>query len=292
VRVLRAPGDRVNIRRRGEEFLKGQEILPEGVRISAAVVGLLAALGQASFMVHKKPTVAIITTGSELVKPGKALSPGMIYDSNSYALKAACDAVGIEDFLLLNCREDLNETRKVFQVALDFADLVISIGGLSAGDHDFVKQVYEELGVKTLIYKIAMKPGMPVYFGTSSHRRKHKTQYVFGLPGNSVSSLVTFDQLVKPAIMKMMGLEHTPYGSPVTHLKAKLNRDLRKPRGRTEFVRAVVSHSEGELYAHPTSGQDSHMIGGLAMANGLIVIGQDEEHLPQGSLVDVELLNW
>lgn len=291
--ICREAREGENIRRRGEEFLRGQEILPDGVRISPAIVGLLASLGQASFMVHKRPTVAIITTGSELVKPGKALTPGKIYDSNSFALKAACDAVGIDEFLLLNCREDLNETRKVFGLALDFADLIISVGGLSAGDHDYVKPVFEELGVKTLIYKIAIKPGMPVYFGTSVHRRKHKTQYVFGLPGNAVSSLVTFNQLVKPAMLKMMGLENTVYGQPVCQLKAKMSRELRKrSSGRTEFVRAVVSASAGEFYAHPTTGQDSHMLGGLSTANGLIIFDANQDVLPQGSMVDVELLNW
>ena len=292
VRILREPKAGENIRRRGEEFLRGQEILPGGVRISPAIVGLLASLGQASFMVHKRPTVAIITTGSELVKPGKALNPGKIFDSNSFALKAACDAVGIDDCLMLSAREDLNETRKVFSLALDFADLVISVGGLSAGDHDYVKPVYEELGVKTLIYKIAIRPGMPVFFGTAIHRRKHKTQYVFGLPGNPVSALVTFNQLVKPAMLKMMGTENSLYGQPISHLKARLTKDLRKNPGRTHFVRALVSAPAGEFLAQPAIGQDSHMLGGLSQANGLIVFPQEAEFLPEGSYVDIELLNW
>ena len=292
VRILKEPKAGENIRRRGEEFLRGQEILPEGVRITPAIVGLLASLGQASFMVHKKPTVAIITTGSEIIKPGKALGPGKIYDSNSFALKAACDALGIEDYLPLHCREDLAETRKVVGLALDFADLVITVGGLSAGDHDYTKAVYEELGVKTLVYKIAMKPGKPVFFGTATHRRKHKIQSVFGLPGNPVSALVAFNQLVKPVIMKLMGLENALYGQVLSQMKAKLSRDLRKPAGRTEMVRCVLSMSGGELYAHPTAGQDSHMMGGLALANALVVFPQDSEHLQQGSLVSVELLNW
>lgn len=292
VRILKEPSAGENIRRRGEEFLRGQEILPDGVRVTPAVMGLLASLGQASFMVHKKPTIAVITTGSELIKPGKPLSPGKIYDSNSIALKASCEALGIDDFLPLSCREDLNETRKVIGLGLDFADVTITVGGVSAGDYDFVKDVYEELGVKTLIYKIAMKPGKPVYFGTAIHRRKHKTQFVFGLPGNPVSALVTFNQLVKPAILKMMGQENALYGQSLSRLKAKLSRDLRKSSGRTELVRAVVSVSGGDLFAHPTAGQDSHMLGGLCTANGLIVFGQNEEHLSAGSIVDVELINW
>lgn len=292
VKVLKAPKSGENIRRRGEEFLRGQEILPDGVRITPAVIGLLATLGQASYMVHKRPTVAIVTTGSELVKPGKALSPGKIYDSNSYSIKAACECLGIEEFLPLSCREDLNETKKVLGLAIDFADIVISVGGVSAGDYDFVKDVYEELGVKTVLYKVAVKPGKPVYFGTFIHRRRHKTQYVFGLPGNPVSALVTFHQLVKPAILKLMGQENALFGQPVFQLKAKLSRDLRKAKGRTELVRSVVSVSGSEIYVHPTQGQDSHMMGGLVLANGLIVFPEDAEHLSQGSEVNVEILNW
>lgn len=292
VRVKREPKAGENIRRRGEEFLRGQEILPEGIRINPALMGLLASLGQASFMVHKKPTVAIIVTGSELVKPGKNLGPGKIFDSNSYALRAACDALGIEDFLPLHCKEDLNETRKVLGLGLDFADVVITTGGVSAGDYDFVKDVYEELGVKTQFYKIAMKPGKPVYFGTSMHRRKHKIQYAFGLPGNPVSALVTFNQLVKPALFKLMGQDNPVFGNPVSRVQAKLTRDLKKQPGRTEFVRAVVSTTDGVLCAHPTAGQDSHMLGGLSMANGLIVFPQDADFLPQGSMVAVDLLTW
>lgn len=292
VRILKEPKSGENIRRRGEEFLRGLEILPEGVRVTPAVIGLLASLGQASFMVHKKPTVAIISTGSEIVKPGKPLTPGKIYDSNSFSLKAACDALGIDDYLPLSCREDLSETRKVIGLGLDFADLVITVGGLSVGNHDYVKQVYDELGVQTIFYKVAVKPGKPVFFGTAKHRRKNKVQYVFGLPGNPVSAMVCFNQFVKPAIFKLMGLENALYGQTVSHLRAILSRDLRKVKGRTELVRAVVSTSGGELYAHPTTGQDSHMLGGLSLANGLIVFPQDEEHLKQGTLVNVELLNW
>lgn len=292
VTILKEPKLGENIRKRGDEFQRGQEILPDGVRISPALIGLLASLGQASFMVHKKPTVAIIVTGDELVKPGKSLTPGKIYDSNGVALKAACEALGIDDILPLSCREDLNETAKVLRLGLDFADIVITAGGVSAGDYDFVKEVYEGLGVKTLFHKIAMKPGKPVYFGTSSNRRKHKVQYAFGLPGNPVSALVTFNQLVKPAILKLMGQENAVFGNTISQIKAKLGRDLRKPAGRTEFVRAVVSTTGGELIAHPTAGQDSHMLGGLSMANALIVFPQDAEHIAQGTLVTVELLNW
>ncbi|MBX9720988.1 MAG: molybdopterin molybdotransferase MoeA, partial [Candidatus Obscuribacterales bacterium] len=186
VKIAKRPGPGENIRRRGEEFLRGKQILTEGMRVTPSVVGLLASLGQASFMVRKKPTVAIVTTGNELIKPGKNLTSGKIYDSNSFALTAALESLGIDEFLPLHSREDHSETTKVLGLALDFADVVITAGGVSVGDHDYVKPVLEELGVKTMVYKVAMKPGKPFYFGIAPVNKKGKRQYIFGLPGNPV----------------------------------------------------------------------------------------------------------
>lgn len=292
VSIKHAPTAGENIRRRGGEFLRGQQILPEGIRITPPLVGLLAALGQASFMVHKKPTVAIVSTGNELVKPGKSLSPGKIYDSNSYSIRAALEALGIEDFLPLHCREDLAETRKVLRLALDFADIVITAGGVSVGDHDYVKQVFEELGVKTHVYKVAMKPGKPVYFGSAVRQKSGRKQYVFGLPGNPVSVLVTFNQLVKPAIHKIAGRDDARPEKPLTQLMAKLACEIKKTVGRLDFVRASVFLENGELIVKPTDGQDSHMLGGLSRANCLIVCPAEKERLASGESVLVELMSW
>ncbi|MBY0358656.1 MAG: molybdopterin molybdotransferase MoeA [Candidatus Obscuribacterales bacterium] len=280
-----------NIRRRGEEFLRGQQILPEGVRITPPVIGLLASLGQASFVVSKKPTVAVISTGNELVKPGKHLEAGQIYDSNSFALRAALESLGVDDFLPLHCREDLNETRKTLKLAMDFADIIITAGGVSVGDHDYVKQVFEELGVKTLVYKVAIKPGKPVYFGCAERRRGGSRQYIFGLPGNPVSALATFHQFVKPALLKLSG-QTSKSINPPSQVTAKLTKKMRKTAGRLEFVRAVLEKTEQSLVVTPAVGQGSHMLGGLCQANGLIVFPADKEKLEEGEMVVVNILSW
>ncbi len=293
VKIGRCPRSGDNVRRRGEEFLRGKQILPDGIRVTPSVIGLLASLGQASFMVHKKPTVAIVSTGNELLKPGKNLTSGKIYDSNSFALTAALEALGLDEFLPLHCREDVNETRKVLGLALDFADVVITAGGVSVGDHDYVKPVLEELGVKTLVYKVAMKPGKPLYFGLSSLNKKGKRQYIFGLPGNPVSALVTFHQIVRPAILKIMGDTGENSARLPDRFKATLQSDIKRlPGDRLEFVRAVVSTKNGDLVADTCEGQDSHMMGGLALANALIVLPVGSSGAAANDRVDVVLLNW
>lgn len=293
VEINRRPNSGENIRRRGEEFLRGQEILPAGITISPPVVGLLASIGQASFMVHKKPVVGVVSTGSELIKPGKNLTAGKIYDSNSPALLAALQDLGVNECHPFHCREDFDETRKVLSLAMSVSDVVITAGGVSVGDHDYVKKALEDLGVKTMLYKIAVKPGKPVYFGIFANpRRKGKRQYIFGLPGNPVSSLVSFHEFVKPALLKLMGCDQDPAVHGVFVVEARLSRALKKARGRTELVRARVRVANGGYIAEPVTGQDSHMLGGLCQANALIVFPEDKEHLDADELVEAKFLQW
>jgi molybdopterin molybdotransferase len=282
------PGE--NIRRRGGEFLRGQDILPAGLVATPAVVGLLANLGYSAFSVFKRPRAAIITTGDELTKPGRALMPGKIYDSNSYAMESALRSAGIEDTLILRAGENYSATKKAFLRALNFADIIISTGGVSVGDYDYVKPVLEDLGVETALWRIAMKPGKPVYFGTYYDKAHRRNKYIFGLPGNPVSALITYHQLVKPALAKLMGL--TSYQKRRTFM-AQLLGDLRKKAGRLEFVRAKLEYGEnGALHVRPSAGQDSHMLGGLAIADVVIHFPLEAEKLSDGSPVLVEPLVW
>ncbi len=278
-----------NIRRRGGEFLRGEAVLPSGLRITPPVVGLLANLGYSTFAVHRKPRVAVVTTGNELVKPGRRLLPGKIFDSNSYALKAAVAALGIDDCLTFHAAEDESRTREVLARALASADVVISAGGVSVGDYDFVKGALEQLGVRTLLWKIAIKPGKPVYFGTLVDKLRRRRKCVFGLPGNPVSALVTFNQFVKPALAKMMGISAPGAGSV---FMVTLKKTIRKKVGRTEFVRGVLKTENERLVVEATAGQDSHMLGGLSLANVLIHFPSDIEQLSQGEPVLVEFLGW
>ncbi|MHB9132455.1 MAG: molybdopterin molybdotransferase MoeA [Armatimonadota bacterium] len=286
VAVKRQPRAGENIRRRGEEFSQGEEVLPAGMRITPAVIGVLATCGYAQFPVYRKPRVALIVTGNELVDPGQPLGPGQIYDSNSYMLVDALREMGIHEPLHSRAADDPALLREQLSNALANADVVITVGGVSVGDYDFVKEVCEELGVVTQCWKVAIKPGKPFYFGTRANANGEKL--VCGLPGNPVSALVTFHELVKPALLRMMGAaEVCP---PM--LIATLTKSLRKKAGRMEFVRGFASARDGQLVVEPTVGQDSHMLGGMAKANCLIHFPQEANALAVGDTVDIELLGW
>jgi molybdopterin molybdotransferase len=281
VRVL-CPAERgENIRRQGEEFRRGQPVIAKNTIITPPVVGLLASLGYASVKVYKRPKVGLVSTGNELIRPGKPLAMGQIYDSNSYALSAALRTAGIESMRIYHVKDERNATQRVLEKALRENDAVISLGGVSVGEFDFVKDVAEQLGIRTLFWRIAIKPGKPVYFGL------HGKRLVFGLPGNPVSALVTYHQLVQPALRILMGY---PFQQAV-RFKAVLSGALRKKAGRQEFVRGFVTY-DGAFRVRPAQGQDSHMLGGLAAANCLIDFPLAEVRLQEDDLVDVELLSW
>jgi molybdopterin molybdotransferase len=284
-----APKQGENIRRKGDEFPAGTEVLPVGQRVTPPVVGLLASLGYASFPVREKPAVAIIATGDELVPPGHPLAPGQIYDSNSYALQAAVKALGIEKSIILHAQDTPESTRAAFEQAIKEYDVVLSAGGVSVGDYDYVKDVLEkELHVKTIFWKIAIKPGKPVYFGVANRTDRESGSLVFGLPGNPVSALVTYHQLVKPALLKLLGV-----ASNTQRMSGTLRAELKKKPGRLDFVRAVAEVSqEGVVQVQPTRGQDSHMMSGLARANSLIHFPAEADRMADGSAVVVDRLDW
>jgi molybdopterin molybdotransferase len=283
------PGE--NIRRRAGEYRKGSDILPAGTLITPPVLGLIATLGHAKLNVYRKPRVAVVSTGDELVKPGRTLLPGQIYDSNSVALSAACRSLGLDEQLILHAREDKEHTKKILKQAVAFADVTVTAGGVSVGEFDFVKVALEEMGAKTQLWKIAMKPGKPVYFGVFEGK-SGRNKFVFGLPGNPVSALVTFNAFVRPVVAKMMGLSHFESGLRESLIKAKLTRNIKKKAGRMEFVRAKLSFTDGLPEVTPTGGQDSHMMGGLSQANALIRFPIDAEILTAGEHVFVQILDW
>jgi molybdopterin molybdotransferase len=277
-----------NIRLAGEEFVKGSVVLQAGTRITPPVIGLLASLGHTTCKVYRRPSVGLLITGNELVRPGRPLPPGKIYDSNSYALKAALQELGIEKVSVYRLGDTALATQHTMTQALKWHDVVISVGGISVGDFDFVKEVAETVGIETRFWGIALKPGKPMYFGL--YPRKTRPRIIFGLPGNPVSALVTYQQLVQPALMKMIG-RPSPYREAVT---ATLTMPLRKKPGRLELVRGCLSVSADGQTAHvtPAHGQDSHMMGGMAEANGLIHFPAEATELAAGEAVLVDRLLW
>ncbi|MBX9668495.1 MAG: molybdopterin molybdotransferase MoeA [Candidatus Obscuribacterales bacterium] len=281
-----------NIRRRGDEVRTGDHVLPSGLQVTPPVVGLLAGFGYAKFAVSRQPRVAIVVTGDELVKPGGTLASGQIFESNSYALVAAVKALGLSDCRAIHALDTREAVLEAFTEALEHADVVVSAGGVSVGEHDFVKTVLEEdLKVNTVFWRVAIKPGKPVYFGYQNSSGDAKgRKLVFGLPGNPVSALVTFNLFVKAALRKMQRGAAQPVSDGWHALVAA---NMKKKAGRMDFVRGILSCSpEGALNVLPTRGQDSHMLSGLAKANCLIQFGADEESLLQGQCVKLEWLDW
>lgn len=280
------PGE--NIRRTGDEYKKGETVLEAGIKATPPVIALLASLGHLKFPVFKKPRVSLVVTGDELVEPGNPLQDGQIYDSNAYGLTAALNALGIDGIKSFIARDTREETREAFEKALIDSDMVISSGGVSVGDHDYVKETVEALGFKTVFWRIAIKPGKPVYFGfldTQEGERK----YVFGLPGNPVSVLVTFHQIVKPALRKLAG------GAFFRHETVRITTGsaLKKRPGRLDFVRGTLKRSDsGKSTAVPTKGQESHMLSGLAKAQVMLHFQADQEVLNAEEPVDVTFINW
>lgn len=277
-----------NIRRQGEEYRKGDCVFKPGVAVSPPVLGMLAAFGYPKLRVFRLPQVSLVITGSELLIPGERLRPGMIYDSNSFSLSAALFAMGITDVKVLRLGDDRAVLRRKFLSALKKSDLVIAAGGVSVGQYDYVKTVFSKLGVETAYWQVAIKPGKPNYLGIPAKNTGYRCQEVFGLPGNPVAAMLSFERLVKPALLKMMGRKKS---NPIS-LTARLTRKLKKKAGREEWVRALVSEGHGGLKVSPASGQGSHMIGGLAKANCIIVFPAGQTELPASDEVRVVLLDW
>jgi molybdopterin molybdotransferase len=284
VRCAVSPGE--DIRRHGEEFRKGQTVLSVGTRVTPPVVGLLASLGMESALVRRRPRVALVITGNELVDPGKILCDGQIYDSNSPALVSALRELPVELVSIATCPDELDLVKESIRTALSMADVIITVGGASVGDRDFVKEALRESVVDLHFTRVAIRPGKPVVFGTASS--PEGPRLVFGLPGNPVSALVCFAVFVRPALLKMLGAENS--ATPL--FKALLGADLRKKAGRMEFVRARLVEEDNQRMVYPTSGQDSHMLGGIATANALIHFPAEAEALSAGEWVTVERLPW
>lgn len=276
-------GRNENIRFAGEEFRKGSVVFSSGTLITPAVVGMLASLGLTTAKVFGKPKVALMTTGNEVVPPEVKPKAGQIRNSNLVMLSSALMSLGIEPILTLHSGDEETVLSKNLERALKVSDLLLAVGGVSVGDYDFVKSALIKLGVKEVFWRVAIKPGKPVFFG------KKGEKLVFGLPGNSVSAMVCFVLFVLPALKKMMGRKDCQ--SLV--LTAHLAKAVEKKRGRAEFLRGNFRHApDGKLIVAPLKAQGSHMLGGLASANCLIFLPEDCEALPAKSQVKIIPLNW
>lgn len=282
IRVSTAQKANKNIRRTGQEFLKDAVCLPRSTRLTPAAIGLAATLGVNRVQVHRKPRIAVLITGSELVEPGLPLSDAQIYDSNRFALVAALSELGFDLVTTHTCQDDQAAIRLQIGSALREVDIVITSGGASVGDVDYIKPAILKLGGVIHFDKVAIKPGKPTVFATIADKP------VFGLPGNPVSALVTYLLFVKPALLKMLGDV-----SESNNLRsAILNGTLSKRSARTEFVRTKLSHEGDGAIVTPCVGQESHMLGGLVSANALVVFEGEAGTLPDRSRVPVLPIQW
>jgi len=272
-----------NVRQAGEDVRAGQVILQQGRRIQAADIGVLASLGIRTVNVFKRLTVAFFTTGDELQSldshpPGEPLPDGMLFDSNRHTLAAMLIGLNVDIVDLGIVRDNESDTRAALAKAADTADVVVSSGGVSAGDADYVTQVFHELGAVSF-WKLAMRPGRPLAFG------KVDDAAFFGLPGNPVAVMVTFLQFVQPAIRRMSGeIDYATPEVPATCLSV-----LRKSPGRVEYQRGVMRVSgEGELVVESTGKQGAGRLSSMSQANCLIVIAADTDGVAPGDRVLVQ----
>jgi molybdopterin molybdotransferase len=258
--LSKAPAPGANVRLAGEDVMPGDSILLSGASIGPAEVGLLAAAGLPSVAVARRPRVAILATGSELVPAGEPLAPGQIHDTNSLTEYAQVLAAGAEPVLLGIAPDDPEATRRLLAGALDY-DVVVTSGGVSVGDYDFVKQVQAELGVERKFWGVACKPGKPLAFGTRGGT------LVFGVPGNPVAAIVSFELFIRPALLALQGRAdlYRPY------VWATADELLRPAAGRTELRRCRLRH-RGHGWSFVTTGvQGSAMLHSMAGADGLAI---------------------
>jgi len=261
------------VRRRGEDFRAGDTLYAPGRRLSAYDLALLSAAGVAEISVVARPRVLVVATGDELVAPGQPLQPGQIYESNRLAALLQLEAFGAEAVDGGTVRDDPAALRALLKGAGDY-DFIITSGGASVGDHDLVKQVFAEIG-EISFWKVKIKPGKPVAFGRVGART-----HFFALPGNPVSSLVTFKLFVEPALYAW---HHGQ--APVLELPAIAANSFQRKPGRMEFLRARLWSENGELKAEALTGQGSHQIGTLRHTNGFIRISEDSSGFAAGEHV-------
>jgi molybdopterin molybdotransferase len=279
VRVFVPAKKGLDIRPAGEDVKKGELVIPKGKVIRPAEVGMLAALNRPDVAVFRRPRVAILSTGDELVDIGGELAPGKIMNSNSYSLAAQAAECGAVPLRLGIARDTRRDLVSKFEAAKG-ADLIVTSGGVSVGEYDLVKDVMEELG-SMRFWKVAIRPGRPLAFGTIGGVP------VFGLPGNPVSVMVSFEQFVRPAILKMAGFKDLFRPA----VKALLKEGLQKKAGLRYFLRAIVEWKEGKYYAVTTGEQGSGILKSMVMANGLIVLPEEVTALMAGDEVTVQLLD-
>jgi molybdopterin molybdotransferase len=268
-----------DMRHPGEDIGADELVLTAGTRLGPAHLGVLASLGRAEVRCFRRPGVSILTTGDELVAPGRELPRGAIYNSNAYSIPALAHEAGAVLGLTTTVRDEVRATADGLTRALGTSDVVVICGGVSVGEHDHVRPTLAQLGAVERFWGVALKPGKPTWFGT------RERTLVFGLPGNPVSAMVTFTLFVAPALRALAG------GSPdAARTTALLTRDVPKRPGRMHAVRCRLRASERGWLAEPTGDQGSHVLTSMLDADALAILPSESARASAGERVAIELL--
>ncbi len=274
-----SPGQ--NLRGRGGDVREGDVILRSGTEVGAPEIALAATQGYGELLVYRRPKVVVLSTGTELVTPGERdLSPGEIYDSNSFATMAQAREAGAEARRLHAASDDAGVLRDALREALETADVVVTSGGVSVGEKDLVKSTLLELGVEQVFWGVKFKPGKPLFFGKRDDVR------FFGLPGNPVSAMVCFELFVRPALMKMMGREDRRR----PHINVYFDGDVENRFGRMHAMRVTLEKTERGWRAESVGAQGSGLVSSLTKADALALIGPESEWVRAGHPVEAIVL--
>ena len=268
-----------DVRRAGEDVRAGEAVLTAGSPVGPAEMGVLASLGAATAACHRRPRVAVLTSGDELLEPGEETRPGGVRNSNAYSVPALARLAGAEVSVAGPVADDPGATRAAIELALD-SDVAIVCGGVSVGEHDHVKPALAELGVEERFWGVALKPGKPAWFGARGDT------LVFGLPGNPVSAMVVFILLARPALVALAG------GQPGRlRASAVLEGECEKRPGRAHAVRCRLELGDDGWHAHPFARQGSHVLSSMLGVNCLALLPRDAGTVPAGERVEIELLD-
>ncbi|MFI5140808.1 MAG: gephyrin-like molybdotransferase Glp [Bacteroidia bacterium] len=265
-----------HIRKAGAQIKKRALALPHGTVVNPAILGFLSGLGLAELVIYKKPKVTLIVTGNELQTVGSDLESGKVYESNSFALQGALQMMGLKVDALHFVKDEKEKLNACVAKAIVDTDLLLISGGISVGDYDFVKEVMESTKTETLFYKVAQKPGKPLYFG------KNKNCFVFGLPGNPASALTCFYEYVYTTLQIMQGREHIFLNS----LQLPALKNIVNKKGLAHFLKAEIKN-DGVM---PLEGQESFIMKSMAGAGAFIYLPADKENVAVGELVEVHVL--
>ena len=285
IRVMQTLPKGSHIRPAGQDIRQGQLVLKKGAVLRPSEIGILASLGRDAVQVVRRPVVAIIATGDELLEPGEPPSAGKIYNSNGYSISASVLRYGGIPRLLGIARDNPDSLSAKLEEGLN-ADMLITSAGVSMGDYDIVKDLLARRG-KIDFWSVRMRPAKPLAFGVFLGPEGKKVPHI-GLPGNPVSTLVAFEAMVRPAILKMLGREDLEKPT----VQAVLEEDIVNYDGRRVYARVMVARRDGRYYARLTGDQGSGVLSSMALANGLAICPEDAPRMKAGEEVVVQMVDW